>query len=59
MVDAYVDRDHILKGKGGGSGKGPDNGAGGKNHAITRSEFEQLNPAQQRAVLKEKEVVDG
>jgi len=46
LIDAYPNKEYILKGKGGGSGGRPGSGGGGRqgDKVITRQEFDALNP---------------
>jgi uncharacterized protein DUF6651 len=63
MVSQYPHKDMILKGSGaagGGAAGGGGSGAGGKT-TITRTQFQALSPAEQRAKATDKnvEIVDG
>lgn len=53
MVDGYPNRDHILKGTGGGSGSKGGSGGGGGGKTITRTDFDKLDPAQKAAKMRE------
>lgn len=56
LIDAYPNKDYILKGKGGGTGARPGagNGGPGGKKEISRQEFDRLDP-----VAKQKSVADG
>lgn len=52
LVESYPHRDHIMKGIGGGSGAQP-NGSKPGGKAISRAEFDRLNPTEQGAKIRE------
>lgn len=51
LVDAYPYKDHILKGKGGGSGTPPGSGKGGSGKTMTRAAFDALNHQERAAKM--------
>jgi hypothetical protein len=53
MIDAYPNRDAILRGTGSGSGARGGNGGGGGGKTLTRQEFSNLSPADQSARMKD------
>lgn len=61
IVDAYPNREHILKGAGNsGSGARGSNGGGGGPNTITRAEFDRLSPTEKMTAAKSgKQVVDA
>ena len=53
MIDAYPNRDTILKGTGSGSGARGGNGGGAGGKTLTRAEFGKLSPVDQSAKMKD------
>ena len=58
LVEQYPHKEHILKSSGAnGGGAGPSNGSGG-GKAMSRAQFEALDPAAQMAAVKDTKITD-
>ena len=53
-MDAYPQRDSILKGTGAGGGGAPARGGAGGGKTIRRADFNKLGPVEQSNTVKEK-----
>ena len=53
LVDSYPNKDHILRGTGGGSGGRPGSGGGAGDKTITRSAFDQLSSGDKAAKMRD------